>query len=131
MQKQVRRRAGSTEVPVERRVSHIPNAFTGAVAVMCDPREAKSEAERALAVATHGEAHAIRCFLTSAYGAAFGVDVAQRVAAGEPMGRAIRATIREWMTRAPSSAEAAALGIRSGVPFLSAVVAAAGLAQRP
>jgi hypothetical protein len=124
-----RRGAGTAEMPVERRLAHVANAFTGAVAVMAEPIHAKAIAERALAVATHCEEKAIRSFLTSPYGGAFGVDVAQRIAGGDGVEEAVAVVIREWMARQPTAAEAAALGITATVPFLPAVITAAGIVQ--
>jgi hypothetical protein len=124
-----RRKVPATEMPVERRLAHVPNAFNGAVAAMADPITAKEFAAEALRLATHTEEKAIRAFLTSAYGGAFGVDVAQRVAGGEGVRLAIAVVVREWMARQPTEAEAEALAIKPEVPYLSAVITAAGIAQ--
>ena len=118
-----------SEVPVERRLAHVPNAFTGAVAIMVDPMQARQMAEQSLRVATHCQEKAIRSFLSSPYGGAFGVDVAQRIAAGDTLRAAMTTVIREWMERRPSSAEVEALDVKPSVPYLSAVVTAAGIAQ--
>lgn len=124
-----RRSSASSEIPVERRLAHVPNAFTGAVAVMADPGRAREMAESSLRLATHCEEKAIRSFLTSPYGGAFGVDVAQRIAAGDELRQAVTVVIREWMERRPSPQESAALGTAPGVPYLSAVITAAGVVQ--
>lgn len=114
---------------VARRLAHVPNAFSGAVAAMADPVRARVVAEANLRIATHCPEVAISSFLDSPYGGAFGIDVAQRVAAGDSTEAAVAVVVREWMTHPPTAAEEAALAIPPGLPYLTAIVTAAGMAQ--
>ena len=50
---------------VARRLAHVPNAFSGAVAAMADPVRARMVAEANLRIATHCPEVAISSFLDS------------------------------------------------------------------
>jgi hypothetical protein len=94
--------------------------------IQCGPARSP---RRACALATHCPEAAISSFLDSPYGGAFGIDVAQRVAAGDSTEAAVAVVVREWMTHPPTAAEEAALAIPPGLPYLTAIVTAAGMAQ--
>ena len=96
--------------------------FFGTIADHVDPAEAWALAFSAVATAAQAEAEAVREFLDSRHGRHFADDVANELAAGAALDKAVAAAVATWRRWKISRAHSRETGIPSGLPYLTGLV---------